>query len=112
MRPIEEILKYRTLDAEQLGPEGGAGMITINGIRCSVVFSWGGGWEHVSITPFNGTVPSWDDMCKLKRIFFDDDEAVMQIHPKKSEYVNIMKNCLHLWRPTDQEIPTPPTLFV
>lgn len=113
MRPIEEILACRTLDVEQMSADGGRGKITVSGMRCSVVFSWGGGWEHVSISPFNHRMtPTWDDMCRLKRIFFEDDEAVIQIHPRKQDYVNVMKNCLHLWRPTDQELPLPPLIYV
>ena len=41
-----------------------------------------------------------------------DEEGVMQLHPKKSRYVNFAENCLHLWRPIDAEIPTPPTYMV
>ena len=58
------------------------------------------GFEHVSVTPVHQfRIPSWDDMAELKNIFWDDEEEVYQIMPKKSEYVNVVKNCLHLWRP-------------
>ena len=43
-------------------------------------------------------------MCVLKDIFFDDEEEVYQIHPKKSEYVNQQENCLHLWKPIGHEL--------
>lgn len=36
-----------------------------------------------------------------KDMFFKEDEIVVQYHPAKSEYVNNMPNCLHLWRPTN-----------
>lgn len=49
-------------------------------------------------------IPTWDDMCVLKDIFFDDEEEVYQIHPKKSEYVNLSENCLHLWEPIGHEL--------
>lgn len=61
--------------------------------------------EHVSVSPkhkFN--IPSWNDMCFLKDTFFNDDEEVYQIHPKKSEYVNVTENCLHLWKPIGTDI--------
>lgn len=113
MRPIEEIEKNNNLTIRQRSADGGGGSISVNGIRCSVVFSWGGGWEHVSIAPYNHKItPSWADMCKLKDMFWGPDEAVVQIHPRKSDYVNKMKNCLHLWRPTEQELPLPPTTYV
>lgn len=64
------------------------------------------GWEHVSFSPYDHSkTPSWDDMCFLKDIFWGDEEQVIQIHPKKSEYVNIMQNCLHLWRHPDMQLP-------
>ena len=70
---------------------------------CSCVFSNNeDGFEHVSISPMKkNNMPSWDDMATLKDLFFYDEEEVYQIHPPKSEYVNIKDNCLHLWRPTN-----------
>ena len=63
------------------------------------------GYEHVSIAPVKQhNIPSWDDMCILKDIFFDEEEEAYQIHPKKSEYVNISLNCLHLWKPIGHEL--------
>ena len=47
--------------------------------------------------------PSWDDICEVKDACFADEEEVYQIHPPKSEYVNIMGNCLYLWRRKDGE---------
>lgn len=56
-------------------------------------------------------MPSWDDMCQLKDMFFKENETVVQYHPAKSEYVNNMPNCLHLWRPTNGALPTPPSIM-
>lgn len=75
----------------------------------------GGGWEHVSVSPCNrkrATPPTWAEMCEIKHMFFEDEEAVVQFHPPRSEYVNIHPYCLHLWRPTSQEMPRPPKKFV
>ena len=55
---------------------------------------------------------SKDEMCKLKADFFRDDEVVVQFHPAKSEYVNNLMNCLHLWRPTTKKLPLPPSILV
>lgn len=75
-------------------------------IKGSVVFGYNEcGWEHVSVSPYNGKTPSWDDMCEIKDMFWNDEEAVIQIHPKKSEYVNLLDNCLHLWRHKEMELP-------
>ena len=56
---------------------------------CSVIWSSNeGGYEHVSVSPKKKfRIPTWDDMCALKDIFFGDEEEVYQIHPKKSHYV-------------------------
>ncbi|MBQ6053009.1 MAG: hypothetical protein IJL30_06990 [Clostridia bacterium] len=45
-------------------------------------------------------------------MFFRDDEVVVQYHPAKSEYVNNLPNCLHLWRPRQIAMPTPPSIMV
>lgn len=58
------------------------------------------GWEHVSICLYMGKNPTWEDMCEVKNIFWDDEEQVVQIHPKKSQYVNITES-FHLWRPAN-----------
>ena len=81
--------------------------------NASIVISWGGGWEHVSVAPRKTyNVPTWADMCYLKDLIFNEDEVVIQIHPKKADYVNFKSNCLHLWRPIKEAIPTPPKIFV
>ncbi|WP_438839295.1 DUF7694 domain-containing protein [Enterococcus spodopteracolus] len=51
-------------------------------------------------------------MCRIKDICFEPDEVVVQFHPKNSEYVNIKNNCLHLWKPQNVEILTPPIILV
>lgn len=55
------------------------------------------GTEHVSVSK-KKKIPTWEEMCFIKDLCFEDEEEVIQIHPKKSEYVNIYPNCLHLWR--------------
>ena len=78
-----------------------------------MIWSNGGGWEHVSFTPFKRFyTPSWDDMCRIKNIFFYPEECAVQYHPPESEYVNNVPNCLHIWRPTEQEMPMPPSWMV
>lgn len=58
------------------------------------------GNEHVSVSPKHKyNIPTWEDMCQLKEVFFDEEEEVYQIHPKHSQYVNLKNNCLHLWKP-------------
>lgn len=68
-------------------------------------------WEHVCVST-NSRCLTWEEMCEVKDLFFYDNEVVMQLHPKKENYVNIHPYCLHLWRPKTQIIPTPPIFLV
>ena len=90
----------------------------------SCLVSDGGGWEHVSVkahpsgsggSASAAVVPTWQEMCRVKRIFWEAEDVTMQLHPKESEYVNNHPGVLHLWRPqaeTGVLIPEPPTSFV
>ena len=103
MRALKCLRRTSCLRIFQATVNGGNGEIMVGNWKGTVV--WGNdedGFEHVSVCPYNHSItPSWDDMCAVKNIFFEDEEIALQIHPKKSEYVNIMQNCLHLWRPKD-----------
>jgi hypothetical protein len=69
-------------------------------------------WQHISVS-LSFRCPTWDEMCKVKDLFFDDEDIVVQFHPKKSQYINLAKHCLHLWRLNDGRIfPTPPSILV
>lgn len=76
-------------------------------VRC--VVSDGMGWQHVSVSiEYENKPPTWGMMCKIKDLFWDDEDVVIQFHPKKSEYVNHHSGCLHLWRCVDGlEFPLP-----
>lgn len=72
------------------------------------------GWDHVSVSlPDSPTkCPSWDEMCIVKSLFWDDSECVVQYHPAKENYVNNHPGVLHLWKCVHEEFPTPPTICV
>lgn len=114
MKTNEELRSTANLLIVRTAADGGMGEIFKLGKRYgSVIWSNGGGWEHISVCPYKRSyTPSWDDMCALKDMFFHEDETVVQYHPAKSEYVNNMPNCLHLWKPTAAELPTPPAIMV
>lgn len=75
-------------------------------------------WDHVSvhirIKRRNGDkmrTPTWDEMCFINDLFFDEDECTVQFHPPRNEYVNVHPHVLHIWQ--HQEGHTlPPTLMV
>lgn len=74
------------------------------------------GWEHVSVHAHRGNgqqrTPTWKEMCYVKGLCWDDEDVVIQFHPRKSEYVNNHKHVLHLWRYTSAPIPTPAPILV
>ena len=74
-------------------------------------------WEHVSVHAYrNGgsqqRCPTWKEMCYVKRLCWDAEDLVMQLHPRESVYVNCHPFTLHLWRPINQAIPEPPAILV
>ncbi len=93
----------------------GAFEIALSGrTKAFVIASDGEGWEHVSIhvksqlkKEWITRTPSWPEMCKIKDIFWDAEDCVVQYHPPKSDYINNHPHCLHLWRPVNKEIPRP-----
>lgn len=111
-KTLNEHMDFRVIETSF---DGGMGLFIKGSLKgATVIWSYVGGWEHVSICPKNRT-PYWDEMCMLKEMFWYEDETVIQYHPAKSNYVNNLKNCLHLWKPIEQftgELPVPPDIMV
>ena len=76
-----------------------------------VIVSDGLDWEHVSVS-LPTRCPTWDEMCRVKALFWDVEDCVMQLHPPESDWVNNHSYCLHLWRPIGLEIPRPPNYLI
>lgn len=113
MKTVEEIKASGRVMFILVTDDGFNGIVQFPRWRGSLIVSWDGGWEHASICPERRSyTPSWDDMCMLKDLIWNDEEAVIQVHPPKSQYVNNMNNCLHLWRCTYKETVLPPSCFV
>lgn len=114
MKRLEEIRKTPNLfidaEAENDGM-GGRYYDKQSGKFLHFIFSYQMGWEHLSVsTP--SKCPTWEQMCMMKDIFWNKDECCVEYHPKEEDYVNNHPYCLHIWRPTEEVIPTPPTLLV
>lgn len=77
----------------------------------AIVASWGGGWEHVSVS-LARRCPTWEEMCMIKDIFWGEEECVVEYHPPRSQYVNRHPYCLHLWKKIGEEFETPPKEYV
>lgn len=114
MRDPHEIKGNRKIMVRQSAEDGFSGWVNVGkgfGNAPFFICSYGGGWDHVSVS-FSNRCPTWDEMCKVKDIFFDEDECCIEYHPAKKNYVNVHPYCLHIWKPQKETIPTPPTLYV
>ena len=118
MRTLFEILKNKQLDILNLNSDT-TGLVRvacyynhpITRKKYLVYFTNGLGWEHASVSTQH-KCPDWDVMCRVKEIFWNDDEACVEYHPKKEDYINNNEYCLHIWRPLEAELPTPPSIMV
>ena len=115
--------KYRFTDENndfgttEFDGNNGLFLIKIGSDIFQCIASDGMGWEHVSVTKRTKnrnvySLPSWEEMCFIKDLFWSDEDTVIQYHPKKSEYVNNHPYVLHLWKPTNIELPIPNSLLV
>lgn len=115
MKSLLEIKQANGVMVQRTGIDGGCGKLYLNGTKSKpaiVVFSWGGGWEHVSVS-YPNRCPTWEEMCRVKDIFWYDNECAVQFHPPKSDYINNHSYCLHLWHKRDGSgFELPPKEFV
>jgi len=88
----------------------GAFLIRFRTQDLRVIASDGLGWDHVSVS-LEKRNPNWEELCFIKDLFWEEEETVIQFHPKKSEYVNNHPYCLHLWKNQYEEHQLPPGIF-
>lgn len=127
MRPnLDHLEKHRVTTghfASNPGDPFGAFLIPGRGGKLRVIFGDGNltGWEHASAcflkpSGYRGKVravpPSWDQMAMVKDLFWKRDECCVQYHPPEEDYVNHCEGALHIWRPTNQQVPMPPIELV
>jgi hypothetical protein len=58
------------------GNNGAFGLILDKGTRVLAIASDGGGWEHVSVSRTD-RCPTWDEMCKVKDMFWSAEDCVV-----------------------------------
>lgn len=132
MRASNELHKLaRPWHCLAFGPDGGlweckAGKLAHGALASygtvTVIASWGGKWDHVSVSLASGKIPPWLLMEHIRRTFFRPTETVVQIHPPIDQYMDysqlgpaigkLQKHILHLWRPQFVDIPLPPLIFI
>jgi len=76
-----------------------------------VIASDGAGWEHVSVSR-KDRCATWEEMCQVKDMFWDDEDVVMQFHVPAKDHVNNHPYCLHLWRPKGVNVLRPDSIMV
>lgn len=120
MRSLYELNPQRDTSHEVMQIYGGYGDDTcgvfnlpsnVDGVVLRIVASSDGGWDHVSVSRPD-RCPAWEEMEQVKRAFFKDDETAFQLHVPPDDHINVHPFCLHLWRPTRQQIPMPPAWMV
>lgn len=92
--------------------QGGAFRVAAGGgVVLSVIASNMEGWDHVSVSLPDRT-PTWDEMERVKRIFFKDGEIAHQLHLPVDQHINVHPYTLHIWRMQSHGIPVPPRWMV
>lgn len=91
--------------------------LEVEGRLYKIIASQDLGWEHVSASPIvalgrKQAPPIWSVMCEIKNRFWSKADVVLQYHPAEKDYVNCHPFTLHLWRPMEEKIPTPPNWMV
>lgn len=113
MKSLNEIKQNKYLKIKREGKDGFGGTFYDKKSRCylNFIMSWGAGWEHCSVS-MPTRCPSWEQMCSIKELFWNDDECCVEYHPAKDDYVNNHPYCLHIWKPIKEDLPKPPSIMV
>lgn len=114
MKSLEEIKNTPNLVIKAEADNDGIGGYyydRFNNKKLNFIFSCQMGWEHLSVSMPNKT-PNWEQMCMMKDIFWGEDECCVEYHPRNEDYVNNHEHCLHIWKPTEEHLPTPPSILV
>ena len=91
MKTIDEIRKTRNLFIEAETDNAGMGGYyydVISGKNLNFIFSYQMGWEHLSVSMPSKT-PSWDQMCRMKDIFWNKDEEEKEMFLKACEIYGV-----------------------
>lgn len=117
MKPIDHLinqLKLVRADILQCGSDpiyiGGWGLICTLG-KLRIIAACSNGWDHISVS-LEDRVPTYEEMKRVKELFFLPDEWAMELHAPAKDHINVHPHVLHLWRPLCTPIPIPPREMV
>lgn len=107
------VIRGPMASAPGIGPNGAFLLDFKDGRELAIIASTGQGWDHVSVrVADNSAMPTWEEMCKVKDLFFNPHEMAIQYHPRERDYVKFHPLVLHLWRPQHMIMPDPPTYLI
>lgn len=62
-------------------------------------------WIHLSVSR-KKSLPSWNDLVKVKELFLGEELCAVQVIPPRSEYINHHEYCLNIFaRMDDRAVP-------
>lgn len=106
-------IKTGTMGSEGEDGWNGAFIVPVDGEMWQVILSDGMGWRHLSVTNAQKRqLPTWHIMCRMKDLFFGDEDWAVEFHPPKEAYINDHDFVLHLWQPLNEELPKPFSFMV
>lgn len=94
-----------------IGEDGCTGFVGASSTRMRFIASWGGGWDHVSVS-LPGRCPTWNEMDLAHKLFFLPNEWAVQYHVPIEKNISLHPYCLHIWRPQEEVLPIPPKEMV
>ena len=118
MKRLRELNAFRDREWERRMGQAGddlGGCFKVKSVSGSallaIIAGNGDGWDHISVSTNLPRCPTWAEMEQVKRLFFKDEEAAMQLHVPPTDHISVHPYCLHLWRPHDG-LPLPPKWMV
>jgi hypothetical protein len=106
-------IKTGRMASDETAGWNGCFLVPMEGEMWHVMIADGMGWKHLSIKNAQRRIlPPWNVMCRVKELFYADDEWAVQFHPAREDYVNDHPGVLHLWCPLNESLPKPPICMV
>jgi len=60
-------------------------------------------WDHLSVS-HKDRLPFWTELREVKNYFLGANREAIQVLPREVDYVNLAKNCLHIWAKCQREL--------
>lgn len=118
-KPSKFLESHRVLDgvlaSDKSCGNNGAFELAYNDVLLVIIASSDGVWDHISVHSVGehgSQTPTWDEMDYVRKLFFRNDEWVIQYHAPTDKHINDHQHVLHMWRPQIEKLPVPPRWMV